>query len=354
MIKIYTPQITIDCFADWFIEPNNDFQRCTDLAEVLTQDVKIACVPAFYHQYTDSFDHTPFDLLLLTEIENWDVGQVRIWAEEQGIKNYLVAMGSIESPIDRPNEIYRPWWCFNLINKNTFQESAIEPTYDFDVLLGAKKCHRDFIMASMQSKNLLDRNIVNYRDVFQGDYMGIESVSDKVVDLLDGKSLKYPYVSANLDPAWEVREKVTNTVSDIVPWQIFHRTRYSIIAETICQYSFFFTEKTSKAIFGKRLFIVFSSKGYLKQLQDLGFKTFDNVIDESYDNETDPVKRFSMAFDQVEYLSQQDYNNIRQQINEIVEHNYQRLFSLQAEIKSRMQEMVYNKLKEIKYANSIQ
>ena len=354
MIKIYNPHITVDCFADWFGFTHPEFERSTDLTEVLSQDIKIACVPAFYNQYTESFDPNPFDLLLLTEIENWDVGQVRLWAEEKGIKNYLVAMCSIESPVDRPNEIYRPWWCFNLINKNTFQEPDVEPMFDFDVLLGARKCHRDFIMANMQTTNLLDRSIVNYRDVFHGDFMSIPSVQQRIDGILNGQSLLYPYVSPNLDPAWEVRDEITYNVSDIVPWKIFHRTRYSVIAETIFQYSFFFTEKTTKAIFGKRLFIVFSSKGYLKQLQNLGFKTFGDIIDESYDEETDPGTRFAKAFKQIEYLSTQDYNSVRSQISDTVEHNHQRLYSLQDEIKVRMQEMVYNKIKEIKDVNSIQ
>ena len=354
MIKVYTPHITVDCFADWFGFTNVDFERCTDLSEVLAQDIKIACVPAFYNNYTDAFDHTLFDLLLLTEIENWDVGQVRLWAEEKGIKNYLAAMCSIESPVDRPNEIYRPWWCFNLVNKNTFQESAVEPMFDFDVLLGARKCHRDFVMANLQTKGLLDRSIVNYRDVFRGGFMEIDSVQQRTNELLNGQPLLYPYVSPNLDPAWEVREEITYNVSDIVPWQIFHRTRYSVITETIFQYSFFFTEKTTKAIFAKRLFVVFSSKGYLQRLRNLGFKTFSDVIDESYDNEEDPLIRFTKAFEQIEFLSKQDYNIVNSKISSTVEHNHQRLFTLQKEIKDQMQQMVYNKLKEIKDANSLQ
>lgn len=354
MIKIYNPLITVDCFADWFGVINEEFVRSTDLVEVLDQDIKIAAVPAFYNQYTDSFDHTPFDLLLLTEIENWDVGQVRIWAEEKGIKNYLVAMCSIESPVDRPNEIYRPWWCFNLINKNTFQESTEEPLYDFDVLLGARKCHRDFIMANMQATNLLERSIVNYRNVFKGDYMPIDSVDVRTKEILNGEPLLYPYVSKNLDPAWEVKAEITYNVSDIVPWQIYHKTRYSVISETICQHSFFFTEKTTKALFAKRLFIVFSSRGYLENLRKLGFKTFGNVIDESYDLEQDPVARFTKAFQQVEYLSSRDYNTVRSQILDTLEHNHNRLFELKREIKSVMQKMVYNKIEEIKNVNSIQ
>lgn len=353
MIKVYNPKITVDCFADWFGFTNNSFQQSTDIQEVLSQEIKIACVPAFYNLHTNTFNHELFDLILLSEIENWDIRQLRQWTQEQGIKNYLIAAGSIETPVDGDNEIYRPWWCFNLVQKNKFQCSDIEPLYDFDVLLGARKCHRDFIMANFQANNLLEKSIVNYRNVFRGDYRAIAAVDEQTKKILDGKELLYPYVSPNLDPQWEVRPEITYNVSDIVPWQIFNRTKYSVISETICQYSFFFTEKTTKALFAKRLFIVFAPQGYLKNLHKLGFRTFDNVIDESYDLEEDPVRRFSKAFEQIKYLGSQNYNDVKKNIENIVEHNFNHLYSLEHKIKDTMQKMVYNKIEEIKHANSI-
>jgi hypothetical protein len=44
------------------------------------------------------------------------------------------------------------------------------------------------------------------------------------------------------------------------------------------------TEKTAKPIWAKRLFVMFGTPGFLKKLHELGFKTFDHVIDESYDS----------------------------------------------------------------------
>ena len=64
----------------------------------------------------------------------------------------------------------------------------------------------------------------------------------------------------------------------------------------------YFTEKTTKAIFAKRLFVVFSSKGYLQRLRDLGFKTFSNVIDESYDDIVNGAERIQAIADTVQQI----------------------------------------------------
>ena len=118
--------------------------------------------------------------------------------------------------------------------------------------------------------------------------------------------------------------------------------------ETIYKNVFFFTEKPAKVLYGKRIFIAFACQHYLKQMRELlGFKTFGGIIDESYDLEPDSVKRFEMAFEQMEWLAQQDYREIRLQTDAIVEYNYNRLFSLRQELHLQMQQMVYNKIKEI-------
>ena len=65
----------------------------------------------------------------------------------------------------------------------------------------------------------------------------------------------------------------------------------------------FFTEKISKPIIGLQPFIVFSNKGFLKQLKEFGFKTFDKIIDESYDEEEDNVERFLKITNEIKKLS---------------------------------------------------
>jgi hypothetical protein len=61
--------------------------------------------------------------------------------------------------------------------------------------------------------------------------------------------------------------------------------------------------------------------GYLANLRKLGFKTFGDVIDESYDTETDALVRWQQAWDQVKWLSEQPQEQILERIRPTVEHN---------------------------------
>lgn len=71
----------------------------------------------------------------------------------------------------------------------------------------------------------------------------------------------------------------------------------------------------------QRLFIVSSGQFYLKNLKKFGFKTFDNVIDESYDNEPDMAVRTKMIVDQVNLLSKLDPTQVYMKIKDRVDYN---------------------------------
>jgi hypothetical protein len=343
MNLVYTPQASFDVFADWF---SDSTFVATD---VLTPNIKIACVPMWH-----AMDYSQFDLVLVSDIEFSHISPVKQWLASTNIKHYLVALGGTERYAATGNYVYRPWWMFNLISKNTFTHTQQDKQLDFDVLLGSKKPHRDFVMAKMQLSKMIDNSLVNYRNVFSAPEYPDDTLTKHVDNCLVEQELFYPYVSPNLKPEWEVRDTISYNVSDIVPWDIYKHTKYSIVAETRYEKVFFLTEKTTKPLFAKRLFIIFSSCGFLQHLRAMGFKTFNNVIDESYDSESNPVKRFEMAFSQVEYLSSLGYNDVLNKITPVLEHNHNRLFEYRQEIKRHMQEMVYNKLEEIKHANSIQ
>jgi hypothetical protein len=114
------------------------------------------------------------------------------------------------------------------------------------------------------------------------------------------------------------------SLSQIIPVNVYNNTAYSAIAETCWQDNFaFFTEKTAKPIMARRLFVVFAGRGYLANLRRLGFKTFGDIIDESYDQETDALVRWRRAWDQVAWLSEQPQELILEQIRPTVEHNAQ-------------------------------
>ena len=72
---------------------------------------------------------------------------------------------------------------------------------------------------------------------------------------------------------------------------------------------------------------VLAGMNYLRNLRTFGFKTFDSIIDESYDAEPNPDKRWSMAMQQCEWLCQQDPEVILEQVKTIVEHNKNLIFT---------------------------
>ena len=70
------------------------------------------------------------------------------------------------------------------------------------------------------------------------------------------------------------------------------------------------------------MFIAFTGYKFLQNLRNLGFQTFGNVIDESYDLIEDDTKRYLAAFEQVKYLCDADQSDILEKIKPTVEHNY--------------------------------
>ena len=66
----------------------------------------------------------------------------------------------------------------------------------------------------------------------------------------------------------------------------------SIVSETNDNdYEVFMTEKIWKPIMAQHVFVVHGNHLYLQRLREMGFKTFGNYFDESYDLEADPNKR---------------------------------------------------------------
>ena len=54
----------------------------------------------------------------------------------------------------------------------------------------------------------------------------------------------------------------------------------------------------------------------------MGYKTFSDVIDESYDNIDDDEERWNEAWKQIEKLLSMNPLEVYSKVNDIVEHNY--------------------------------
>lgn len=88
------------------------------------------------------------------------------------------------------------------------------------------------------------------------------------------------------------------------------------------------TEKTYKAIICKKPFIAVSTPYFLKELKQLGYKTFSPFIDESYDNIVNDDQRLEAIIKEVNRISLLPYNEYKsliESLKEVAEYNYQQV-----------------------------
>ena len=86
--------------------------------------------------------------------------------------------------------------------------------------------------------------------------------------------------------------------------EIFSKYAIEIVIETNVHEIGFFTEKTTKCLVAGKPFLLFGTPGQLEQLRAMGFRTFDGIINESYDLEHNVEKRFDMICSEIDRLAQ--------------------------------------------------
>jgi hypothetical protein len=76
-------------------------------------------------------------------------------------------------------------------------------------------------------------------------------------------------------------------------------------------------------------FVLVAPAGSLAYLREYGFQTFDGIFNESYDLETDDIKRIEAVtrlLKDLDLLSVEERNQIHQACLPIVEHNYNHFY----------------------------
>lgn len=109
---------------------------------------------------------------------------------------------------------------------------------------------------------------------------------------------------------------------------LYQSSWLELVPETLCDNGHFITEKTVKPMVAKTPFLIMSTCGYLAYLRSFGFKTFDSVIDESYDKEPNLDRRASMIVDQLAQITAKGAENFYYQCRDIVEHNHKVLMEI--------------------------
>ena len=159
---------------------------------------------------------------------------------------------------------------------------------------------RPMLVSLLDDRGLLDQGYVS---------LGVSDIPndwDSMRNYLSDK-FKFPRITKSLPPMYlDTEDLITNRVGLSTSTKALYENSYfSVITETTYfnDEPVFLTEKTFKAVIMKHPFILVTVPGSLKYLKQLGYKTFDGLIDESYDQEQDDTERLTMIVNEIERLA---------------------------------------------------
>jgi hypothetical protein len=214
-------------------------------------------------------------------------------------------------------------------------------TWYFDAMLGMSKGPRPLVAGWIHEHGLQDR-VRHSLGPPVGESLSISMFDDRNF-FLDPEWQPVDYCDyRQLNQHVKIQDKIVQ-MPCLMPLDLYNHTAYSIICETgFLNDIHMITEKTAKAVIGRRLFVMFAGRGFLRYVREQGFRTFDGIIDESYDLEPDAETRWRLAFEQVRYLCGQDQTQILERARPIVEHNYARVMSkdLSLETLDKIQQLI--------------
>lgn len=108
--------------------------------------------------------------------------------------------------------------------------------------------------------------------------------------------------------------------SSYIPTYLNYNSFCNVVTET-CFYGSninFITEKTEKCFSAGQPFIIISNPYFLKKLKELGYKTFSDFWDESYDEEEDDEVRMEMIFDEIKKINLLSYDELSKIYSEMI------------------------------------
>ena len=207
------------------------------------------------------------------------------------------------------------------------------------------RAHRPMFVALLKANNLLHKGLVSFgpsddNKNWEGTWHILDAYTQSYPETYELLN-KHKKEIISMKPMYlDTEELVTNRAraSSRDSW-MYARTYFSLVSETHYfkdgeEHGIFFSEKLFKPIMFKHPFILIAPRGSLAATRSLGYKTFRelDLIDESYDNEEDDIKRMLMIIKETERLSNvngEALDDWLRKAQSICEYNFNLLWSKQ-------------------------
>ena len=182
------------------------------------------------------------------------------------------------------------------------------------------RIHRPYTISKIKEKGIFDKGLISLHksadfenQVLNKSFELNYEFNESEIKLLKEVINEYPYT---IDESDEI--KIANLHNFLSNSNDYEDTLFSIVGETSASEKYLFiTEKTMKPIMNFHPFFVVGNPFTLKRLRELGFKTFSDVWDESYDNELDMKLRVGMIVEEVKKLCDMDLSELQEYLQKI-------------------------------------
>ena len=216
--------------------------------------------------------------------------------------------------------------------------------YKFLFLNGMNRWHRKYLIEQFKNNNLIDQSLWSCLDRGMAD-----------IHLLD-KKYELPEYQSNLDASElsgtmnfiEVKRHLFdgNWGDGQLVAEPYIDTYFSLVTETVTDSYSFRTEKIWKPIAIGHPWIAVANAGYYKDIRNLGFKTFEHLIDESFDLIEDSQQRVSRIAEVVEDLCKSDLDQFLKESRDICMYNQQHFADTAIKIQQEFPERFLNFLNQ--------
>jgi len=197
---------------------------------------------------------------------------------------------------------------------------------DFTVLSRTHKWWRAIALADLRSQGLLDNSYWSYCETTAD--TDIENCPVEV-DYLKLKEQTLAFVAGGPYVSDELTQEERNDHSLNREPKYFMKSYCNIVLESQFDYDqsggVLLSEKTFKPIKHGQMFFIAGGAGSLQVLRDMGYRTFDSVLDNRYDRETDNTMRWIKLSEAIAQAHAQGLSKLFEQCREDIEYN-QHLF----------------------------
>lgn len=253
-------------------------------------------------------------------------------------KHYIIFSGGdwdkekLDVGIPSYDVLYLPWWLLDDAQNNLSLGSLfffLNKQYNFDYpkdyifcsATGAKRELRTKLVEQLLENITYENYILKYTGIDRkcaSDHLDHDYIkNDKAVErwvIDDG--LKFC-------PHPDLDDEYNYHIGSSLPMDMYNAAYFNIIVETDLDYqhSFFVTEKTSKFLLCGMPFVIFSTPFFLKNLQNMGFRTYNTLWNEEYDTIENTDDRINKIVELVQTLEHFDWQENKLKLQEIFRHN---------------------------------